>query len=207
LKNMTMTSAAMGWVGLLVIGTTISATYENKPGDPGAPPQVALSKQATGVVNLSKRPSHIIMFVHPRCPCTRASMSELRGLMEKYPDLKATVFFYRPSAEETDWEKTELWKTAASVKNITAKTDVDGQIAKANRIVTSGQVLLYDDAGHLVFSGGITGARGHVGENMGESMIEALLDEQNDAGKSLTAPVFGCRISKDNSQICNEARP
>ena len=41
--------------------------------------------------------------------------------------------------------------------------------------ITSGQTLLYDTKGHLVFSGGITGGRGHEGDNTGRESIEKYL--------------------------------
>ncbi len=40
---------------------------------------------------------------------------------------------------------------------------------------TSGQVLLYDPSGRLAFSGGITAARGHVGDNAGSDAIVGLV--------------------------------
>lgn len=203
MKNLPMFGLAMGWIGVLAVGTAISATYENKPGDPASAPAIAISTDGVEPAKSSKATFHIIMFVHPKCPCTRASMAELRNLMEKFPDLKATVFFYRPASEKTGWEKTEIWKMASSVKNIDPQIDVDGQKAKSYRAVTSGQVLLYDTSERLVFSGGITGARGHVGENVGEDMVAGVLAKRSSAiGKNFRAPVFGCRILTDGTELC-----
>jgi hypothetical protein len=53
--------------------------------------------------------------------------------------------------------------------------------------------LLYDTAGRLLFSGGITAARGHSGDNAGREAIVALL-----AGAPTDrtqTPVFGCKLS------------
>jgi hypothetical protein len=58
--------------------------------------------------------------------------------------------------------------------------------------VTSGQTFLYDARGTLLFSGGITGARGHAGDNAGRASIVALL---NRAGAATTSTnVFGCSL-------------
>lgn len=199
-----MIGATLSWIGMIVIGTAISATYDSKPGDQGFTPAFAVSKHDVEQAKLSKTKSHIIMFVHPKCPCSRASMSELRKLMENFPDLKATVFFYKPAEAMSGWEQTELWKMASSIKNITIKIDIDGQKAKSYRIVTSGEVLLYDASERLVFSGGITGTRGHVGENDGEGTLEKILNkEYNTATRKFSAPVFGCRILKDGTQLCS----
>jgi hypothetical protein len=204
LKKVAMVGALMGWLGLLVVGTTISATYENKPGDRGFPPTSSLSPTDVVTSHHSKRDFHLLMFVHPKCPCTRASMYELRKLLQKHPDLSATIYFYRPGSEKAGWEKSEIWKIAESVKTATAKIDLDGNKARSYRIVTSGQVLLYDANQHLVFSGGITGARGHIGDNIGEDMIDDVLANQSPVGrKPLSAPVFGCRILKDGTKLCD----
>lgn len=199
-----MVGALMGWLGLLVVGTTISATYENKPGDRGFPPTSALSPTDVETPHNSKRDFHLLMFVHPKCPCTRASICELRKLLQNHPDLRATVYFYRPGSEKPDWEKSNLWKIVESIKTATPKIDIDGNKARSYRIVTSGQVLLYDANQHLVFSGGITGARGHIGDNIGEDMIDNALANRSLAGsKPLSAPVFGCRILKDGTRLCD----
>ncbi|MBS1956295.1 MAG: RedB protein [Cyanobacteria bacterium SZAS-4] len=204
MNNIAMISATLAWIGMIVIGTTISATYENRPGDQGYAPTFAVSKHDVEQAKVSKTKFHIIMFVHPKCPCSRASISELRNLMETFPSLKATVFFYKPATAKSGWEKTELWKTASAVENITPQIDIDGQKAKSYRVVTSGEVLLYDASERLVFSGGITGARGHVGDNLGEDTIEKILTKHfNTAGQKFSAPVFGCRIMKDGTQVCS----
>jgi hypothetical protein len=65
-------------------------------------------------------------------------------------------------------------------------------LARQFHATTSGQTLLYSPAGSLMFSGGITAARGHEGDNVGESTIVALL-----TGKPtdvVRTPVFGCPI-------------
>ncbi|HEY9683527.1 MAG TPA: hypothetical protein V6C89_19905 [Drouetiella sp.] len=201
-KSVAVVAALMGWLGLLAIGTTISATYENEPGDRGFPPSQVLPTAAEMPQN-SKGGYQLIMFVHPKCPCTRASMSELRKLMQNNPDLKATIYFYRPSNEEAGWEKSDIWKTAESIKNATLRVDIDGKKASAYRIVTSGEILLYDANQHLVFSGGITGARGHVGDNISEDMLEdALMSLSKPDQAPRIAPVFGCRILKNGSKLC-----
>jgi hypothetical protein len=57
---------------------------------------------------------------------------------------------------------------------------------------TSGQTLLYSADGRLLFSGGITGSRGHAGDNEGRDGLVALLTR---AGSGRTrASVFGCPL-------------
>lgn len=56
---------------------------------------------------------------------------------------------------------------------------------------TSGQTFIYNAAGKLVFSGGITDARGTAGDSIGLKAIEAV-----SRGQSCPpgAPVYGCAL-------------
>ncbi len=47
-------------------------------------------------------------------------------------------------------------------------------------------------SGTLLFSGGITGARGHAGDNAGRAAIVALLNQLNPA--TTATNVFGCSL-------------
>ena len=69
--------------------------------------------------------------------------------------------------------------------------------------MTSGHALLFDRDGHLLFSGGITPARGHEGDNFGASAIAARL-----AGRPAPAetPVFGCPIAGPDPDVAEDRR-
>jgi hypothetical protein len=70
--------------------------------------------------------------------------------------------------------------------------DEDGSEARRFEIETSGHTLLFDGAGRLMFSGGITSARGHSGENAGRSALGTLLRGGTPVlDKTL---VFGCAL-------------
>jgi hypothetical protein len=75
---------------------------------------------------------------------------------------------------------------------VTVVRDDDGRHAKQFGAATSGQTLLYDQDGALVFSGGITGARAHAGDNLGRQSLVALLNRQP-AARTGTS-VFGCPL-------------
>jgi hypothetical protein len=78
---------------------------------------------------------------------------------------------------------------------VTVLDDVDGTEARRFGALTSGQVVVYDADGRLRFSGGITPARGHAGDNAGRSAIIALLEGASSA--SVETPVFGCSLLDD----------
>jgi hypothetical protein len=70
--------------------------------------------------------------------------------------------------------------------------DPDGREAQRLGAVTSGHVLLYDRAGQLLFTGGITGARGHEGDNAGgESVIRLIAGRGGARHHTL---IYGCSI-------------
>jgi hypothetical protein len=90
------------------------------------------------------------------------------------------------------WERSELWSLADSIPGMTVLSDPDGQKSRAFGSETSGHVLLYDPAGELVFSGGVTAARAHEGDNRGRDAIRNFTNEGSILEKQ--TPVFGCAL-------------
>lgn len=136
----------------------------------------------------------LVVFAHPRCPCTRASITELREILGSRTGrvAKTYVLVLKPSEFADGWEKTITWREAAAIPEVTVIADVDGVEAARLGARTSGQTLLYDRNGKLLFSGGITALRGEAGDSLGARRVEALL-----AGAPAdrnTAKVFGCAI-------------
>jgi hypothetical protein len=129
--------------------------------------------------------------VHPHCPCSRASLSELSVLMSAAAGkMQAYVLFVRPPGVPWGWEHTDLWRQAAAIPGVTVIADDGGREALRFGAATSGQTMLYDRRGELEFSGGITAARGLYGDNAGRSAISALLDAGK-AGTPRRTPVYG----------------
>lgn len=115
----------------------------------------------------------------------------------------AYVLFLKPTGSSTDWEKTDLWQSAARIPGVNVVPDDHGHEARRFHAVTSGQTALYDSDGHLLFSGGITSARGHSGDNAGRIAIVALLNT-GDSDLTETA-VFGCPLYSNQSECLEEA--
>jgi hypothetical protein len=131
------------------------------------------------------------MFLHPRCPCSVASVNELARIMSRCAgQLDSTIYFVRPESEPAAWENGRLRNLASSIPGVNVKSDVGGSVAKQFHANTSGEVLVYDCRGNLCFHGGITSARGHAGDNLGESAVIAIaMGEKSDVER---CPVFGC---------------
>jgi hypothetical protein len=188
--------AAAVWLASAVGGLWVLWSYENTPG-------VAASSDRrwpaeTHLTRGSDRPT-LILLAHPQCTCTRASLAELAEVLGRAQIAPKTyVLFLKPSQFFEGWEKTDLWKTASSLPNVTVLRDDDGLEAARFGAVTSGQTLLYDAGGELVFSGGITGARGHAGDNAGRASLIALLDRKTPARRATS--VFGCSLFSRQSE-------
>ncbi|HLN04418.1 MAG TPA: hypothetical protein VK335_34335 [Bryobacteraceae bacterium] len=105
------------------------------------------------------------------------------------------VLFYAPSSALKDWVRSDLWRAAESIPGAHAIEDRDGAWARRFGASTSGQTLLYNPRGHLVFNGGLTAARGHVGDNFGVDAVMALLRGDHPSHRS--TPVFGCGLREE----------
>jgi len=143
-------------------------------------------------VAATDRPT-LVFVAHPQCTCTQASLDELEEVLARSPTHPKTyVLFLRPLVFEPGWGKTDLWRRAAALPDVTVLRDDDGREAHRFGVETSGQTLLYDGRGTLIFSGGITGSRGHAGDNAGESALVDLLT-RGQADRRGTS-VFGCPL-------------
>jgi hypothetical protein len=138
------------------------------------------------------------MFIHPQCPCSRASLGELANLMAHSPNRpNAYVAFVAPKGYPTSWVKSELWRTAAAIPGVHTVIDPDGLETRRFHSTTSGNVSLYNVAGDLVFSGGITPSRGHFGDS--EGLDFALASLSGTTAKPYHSPVFGCPLFNKES--------
>jgi hypothetical protein len=183
LAGVALTAAIIGGLGILW-------RYSLTPGPGGTPSafwptQSRLGRKA-GALKL-------VMVVHPHCPCTRASIGELEILMtQAQGQLDASVIFLKPPGFSDNWTKAALWRAAVAIPGVSAMID-DGHEARLFGAATSGQTMVYGSEGRLLFSGGITAARGHFGVNAGASNIAVLLEQAapRAAGKT---PVYGCAL-------------
>ncbi len=183
------------WFGSAATGLWVLWAYENQPG--ASAHALAQWPADSGLVHDTDRPT-LVMLVHPQCVCSRASLTELAEILARARTRPRTyVLFLKPRGFADGWEQTDTWRAAAALPDVTVVRDDEGATAERFGAVTSGQTFVYDARGGLVFSGGITGSRGHTGDNAGRAAVFALLDRR---GGSRTAPtrhatsVFGCSL-------------
>lgn len=192
-------AAGIAWAAVVGAGFLLLEVYKATPGVASDPSQ--RWPVASRLVADPARPN-LVLFAHPRCPCTRASLSELERIMTRCQGLvTAHVLFVRPADSPGAWEQTALWRKASAIPGVRVLTDEGGAEAVRFGAATSGHVLLYSHAARLLFSGGITGSRGHEGDNAGRRAVIALLS-RGQADQAQTA-VFGCPLH-DSCRCCNE---
>jgi hypothetical protein len=178
------------WGLAIAAGCLFSFRFEYTPAGLEAPRVVW--PQETACRLSSQRPT-LVMFVHPRCPCSRASLNELATLTTNCRDrFDAQVVFFLPQTAGADWAQTDLWDSAARIPGVVLRLDPGGTEQRRFAAGVSGEVFLYRPNGALAFHGGITAGRGHAGDNPGRSALEALL--VNDQISTRTTPVFGCDL-------------
>lgn len=183
----------IAWLAALSAGIVYLLRFEMTPGRAAA----AENWPASAPIALAADRPTLIMFLHPQCACSAASLEELNHLLTVCPDRVAvSVIFYKPRGAADSFVQTGLWKTAQSLPKVRTMVDDGGDLAARFGAFTSGQVDLFDPSGRLLFTGGITGSRGHAGDNAGLDAVVSLINQPDQPGAQLPvrSRVFGCAI-------------
>jgi hypothetical protein len=188
---LTTACIGMAWIVCVGAGVVKLTRYQMTPGVSAVSTQIDSTK-----LDLAKDRPTLLMFVHPQCPCSSASMEELARLMTVCRDhVAARVLFVNPSNQPRQWMRGDLWDSAQAIPGVEVRCDQDGMLAKRLNIQTSGHVLLFAPGGKLLFTGGITESRGHVGDNAGLSaVIDLIQNRQAPQTLPVRSSVFGCEI-------------
>lgn len=185
------------WIAALVAGFSALHAYENRPGEPGT---AAPAWPSAASLEPSADKPTVLVFAHPQCPCTAATMEELDRLVARVGAEAGLVhvLFYCPDDEPASFADTSLRHHAERIPGVQIQLDRGGRLAKLFGAKTSGQVLVYEPTGSLRFRGGITGSRGHVGSNRGSKSAEVLLgtDPGDASAAVIRCPVFGCPLTE-----------
>jgi hypothetical protein len=192
--------AAAIWLIAAGTGMLFMLRYSMSPGDPGHPP----FRWPGGSLARSTNLPTLLLFVHPHCPCSRATLSELEVLLAQSNGLlKTFIVFAKPVGAPEDWSTTDLCRTARRIPDTTTIEDTDAAEARRFNVETSGTALLYSQSGELLFHGGLTRARGHSGDNAGREAVFALA--RGTLRKSAPTPVFGCPLFNETCETNSHA--
>jgi hypothetical protein len=188
------------WATAIFAGARILLTYENTPGQQGSAssawPSKSQIKRMSGEFSL-------VMLLHPDCPCSQASITELGRLMAQlHGRLAADVVFVSPGIRKEDVQTAGLWKRVAAIPDAAVFNDKLGRETALFGGAISGEAMLYNPQGKLMFHGGITASRGHEGDNPGSDSILALV--RGETHIAAHTPTFGCSLHDPDGQALKE---
>lgn len=194
-RSLIVGSGLVLWVGALAWGTWTLWAFSAAPG----PPAEAPARWPEGTA-LQRSPGRgaLVLFLHPLCPCSRATLGELaRVLGAGAPADDVHVVFLQPREPSDRWQESATWELAARLPGALRHRDDGGRLTRSFGARTSGQALYYDADGRLRFQGGLTPARGHEGHSPGHASLEALLRRRPEPGNAPVTPVFGCPLGEE----------
>jgi len=190
--------ALIAWIAVAVAGWYGISAY-GFAGDPQATTSIVAQWPTDSAIGrMSGRPT-LVLFLHPQCPCSRATVAELERLpvlvpSEALPDI--CVVASAPRAIGDLWWSSSLLNRSARLPNARLVRDSGGVETALFGARVSGTVLLFDADGKRLYAGGVTMARGHSGDNVGLQAITDLLVD-HDANVS-TVPPLGCDMVRES---------
>jgi len=179
--------------GLLVIlgGLWSLTNYSYRPGPVLAP--IDSVPEWDPPRHLADDRQILLLFYHPHCQCTVATVTELINLLAVQPHpLPITAYAFLPSNQSATWIETETTDRLRRLPGAEIHLDRDGQQARSSGVSTSGHLLLITPQGQVVFSGGLTRARGLIGPATPQAHLAALIGQ--DTAEPSHWPTFGCPL-------------
>ena len=190
LKNFVLLGA---WLTAILLGMSGMLAHRYASG------AIAINSAWPLQSKLSLHPSErtLLVFLHPQCPCAAATVEEISRMLAKagqQADLQLVVF--RPENQSQEWSETPTIQRAQLLGASRCWDDVNGRIASQFHVSTSGQVLLFETDGRLLFNGGVTDSRGHQGDNPNaDALIQLLMQSSQNMQQTVVRDVFGCEIT------------
>lgn len=185
------------WIAIVALSIFTICNYEFTPGQVGSvPPRWTTDlglKQPT-----APHPT-LLVSLHPKCSCSQATLALLSDLFAT-SDTKANVVVLvtKPA------NKTADWKNDIDLLTFRIQSELDGQVmididsvnSKRFGMLTSGHILAYAVDGSLLYSGGITTARGARSNGPGFDALKKIVTLANRTQEKLeNKPVFGCELT------------
>ncbi|MEQ9500198.1 MAG: hypothetical protein RIT81_25210 [Deltaproteobacteria bacterium] len=186
-KNLTHGLVVYGLLGVGAAGVAWAGLYASTPvagaEAPASWPAVSLALDANDPT--------LVLFLHPGCACSRATLRELERAYASVGAVFPTRFVVAP-VDGTGGELVAMAEHLAASRRVELVHDVGGVLADAFSVGASGEALVYDTRGTLRFHGGLTAARAHEGPNRGADAVVALMRGRDEA--DTRTPVFGCLL-------------
>lgn len=139
-----------------------------------------------------KGPFHILMFIHPKCPCSVASLNALELIIRScHSQPSAEVIVVGADESQIASNAFALVAKARAIPDAIVRSELLNE-AKLYGARTSGHLVVLNADKQELFRGGITPARGHEGQSVGMECVKSLLTGYAPAER--TRPVYGCPL-------------
>lgn len=136
---------------------------------------------------------HVLMGLHPKCPCTSNSVVALKRLMRTAGrEAPCTILAMAPSTTDASWIETDNLALARNIPRATIVIDSDAQRSRELGIHASGGVMIVDARGQVAFRGGITAGRNCPLAGPGLDVAARALSGERLGPQQF--PVFGCPL-------------
>ena len=144
---------------------------------------------ALAAANSSSQTPLLLVFMHPRCSCTPATLQQLDHILDvsHAPVRLALVVYQSAVVNEPSAQSARLLRHTAQIV-----PDINGRLARRFGAATSGEVVLYSSGGQLLYQGGITPLRAHTGDSLASDALRLALTTGE--AQARTFNVFGCPI-------------
>lgn len=179
------------WLACVGVGFYLTLDYAYAagpvgPSDPSWPAASELRPDREGCT--------LLIFLHPDCPCSRATLAAVAALRSRDADrgLAAVAVLCLPDGFSGAGAQGAIARAVAAQAGLGVFRDAGAVETRRFGARTSGEALLFDRFGQLRFRGGLTPARGHEGACLGLDAVRAVL--RGEAPERAAAPVFGCAL-------------
>jgi hypothetical protein len=189
----TVSASIIAWLVLLAAASSYLTQHEFSTVADAPQAMVTRWPNESRIERGAGRPT-LLLFLHPKCPCSRATLRELERVFANVRDNATELFVVAtvPSEGTDEWRDTVTMNAAQRLPNAALFIDRSGVEAARFGAMVSGQLMLFDAAGHRAFAGGVTPSRGHEGANLGADALASLL--RNETKERCEYPAFGCRL-------------
>lgn len=181
---------AIAWLVTIAVVLRGWMDFEHSPGRNVRPQaQWPVSTQ----LRLDRDHGTLVVFLHPFCPCSRATLERLEQVLSDSSKKPTCCFMIAPVASSVEIDARSANLRLAKAMS-PSRTFIDGNKSEARLFdpTTSGHVFYYDAGGSLRFSGGVLVERG---SNQPNTFAEALYRAINNPTYPVVhTPVFGCSL-------------
>jgi hypothetical protein len=190
------------WIAAILAMVAATFIYSNDAGSLGTP-VADISRISTDNIFSDGDEETFLFFFHPKCPCTSASITELKNIINDIKPVTVNLIgIALADSTDSSWKESTNYREFSKIKGSRIIDDYGGSISVRLGAETSGVLGHYNSNGQLLFWGGVTASRGHEGRAKAYEIITSYFknrsaDEYIDFS---TGEVFGCGLY---DSICN----